>query len=234
MNTFKQKKGGIANKMDVKEKTKEAEELEFLEIEENIDKKNQQIGKTKYKITIRILIFVIIVLLVMLYTLCYRVGKIGYNYLSIWDTNQIVPITVTAEDIEIETKTELNIFTNSKRNWQNIIEPMATGTFKFSVKNDTNDDAEYHIQFLDEMSNFVNMKYKLKMDNVYIVGNKDTYVGIEELDVKNIVSPKDSISIFVLEWYWESDDEKDTIVGTSSGDQYYGLALHIYTQAYKR
>ena len=113
MNTFKQKKGGIANKMDVKEKTKEAEELEILEIEENIDKKNQQIGKTKYKITIRILIFVIIVLLVMLYTLCYRVGKIGYNYLSIWDTNQIVPITVTAEDIEIETKTELNIFTNS-------------------------------------------------------------------------------------------------------------------------
>ena len=111
---------------------------------------------------------------------------------------------------------------------------MATGTFKFSVKNDTNDDAEYHIQFLDEMSNFVNMKYKLKMDNVYIVGNKDTYVGIEELDVKNIVSPKDSTSIFVLEWYWESDDEKDTIVGTSSGDQYYGLALHIYTQAYKR
>ena len=68
----------------------------------------------------------------------------------------------------------------------------------------------------------------------YIVGNKDTYVGIEELDVKNIVSPKDSTSIFVLEWYWESDDEKDTIVGTSSGDQYYGLALHIYTQAYKR
>ena len=47
MNTFKQKKGGIANKMDVKEKTKEAEELEILEIEENIDKKKSTNWKNK-------------------------------------------------------------------------------------------------------------------------------------------------------------------------------------------
>lgn len=198
---------------------------------EEMDKINKQIQKQgeeecKYKITKSILWAVIIVLVLMLYILCHRMGKIGYNYLSIWNPNQVVPIIIKAENIEVDTKQEMNIFGD-------IIAPMSKGTFKFSVQNDTNEDVVYHIQFLDEMSTFVNMKYRLKMDNIYIVGNKDEYVSIDKMNLKSIISPKDSTSIYVLEWFWESDDEKDTYVGSKAEEQYYGLTIHIYSQAYK-
>ncbi len=63
------------------------------------------------------------------------------------------------------------------------------------------------------MKHFVNMKYKLKMDNIYIKGNADNYVTLDELNLNDIVVLKDSINIFTLEWYWEDDDELDTCVG---------------------
>lgn len=63
------------------------------------------------------------------------------------------------------------------------------------------------------MKHFVNMKYKLKMDNIYIKGNADNYVTLDELNLNDIVVLKDSINIFTLEWYWKDDDELDTYVG---------------------
>ena len=51
------------------------------------------------------------------------------------------------------------------------------------------------------MKHFVNMKYKLKMDNIYIKGNADNYVTLDELNLNDIVVLKDSINIFTLEWY---------------------------------
>ena len=110
---------------------------------------------------------------------------------------------------------------------------MSKGTFKFVVRNDTNEDVVYHVKFVDEMNNFVNMKYRLKVDNIYIKGNQDKYIQIEELDVENVILPKDSASIYTLEWYWESDDEKDNYVGKQKDDQYYTLNLYIFSQAYK-
>ena len=37
------------------------------------------------------------------------------------------------------------------------------------------------------MKHFVNMKYKLKMDNIYIKGNADNYVTLDELNLNDIV-----------------------------------------------
>jgi len=78
----------------------------------------------------------------------------------------------------------------------------------------------------------INMKYRLKIDNVYIKGNKDTYVGIEELSVQDIIVLKDSTNIFTLEWYWEDDDVNDTIVGSQKTDEQYKLNIKIEANAY--
>ena len=77
------------------------------------------------------------------------------------------------------------------------------------------------------MKHFVNMKYKLKMDNIYIKGNADNYVTLDELNLNDIVVLKDSINIFTLEWYWEDDDNLDTAVGSEKDTQYYKLNLQI-------
>ena len=83
------------------------------------------------------------------------------------------------------------------------------------------------------MNKYVNMKYKLKIDNIYVRGSKDEYISIEDLDLNDVILPKDSTNIYELEWYWESDDEKDAIVAASE-EEYYSLNLYVFSQAYKK
>ena len=76
------------------------------------------------------------------------------------------------------------------------------------------------------MKQIVNMKYTLKIDNIFIKGSKDSYTSIEQLGITDITVPKDSVNIFTLEWYWEDDDKLDTEIGTSD-DRYYTINLKI-------
>lgn len=100
-----------------------------------------------------------------------------------------------------------------------------TGNSIFNSKK-SNQDMTYNITFTDEMKKFVNMKYKLKMDNIYIKGNEEEYVTINNLNVSNISVLKDSANIFTLEWYWEDNDELDTQIGISD-ERYYTINLNI-------
>ena len=82
------------------------------------------------------------------------------------------------------------------------------------------------------MKHFVNMKYKLKIDNIYIRGNEKEYVGIDELNAEIIVVLKDSNNIYTLEWYWEDSDKEDTTVGSKKENQHYSLTLQINAGLY--
>lgn len=219
----------------IKKKEVEIEELNEFDKMRELDEITDELENTKnkFKTTKITLIAIIVILLVIIYILCYRVGKIGYNYLSIWNTTGITPIIIRAEDIEVDTKKKMDIFKDARIGDERLIAPMSKGTFKFSVQNDTNEDAVYNMQFVDNMNAFVNMKYRLRIDNIYIKGNEKEYVSIDDLDTVGIILPKDSTSMYTLEWFWESDDEKDIYVGTEK-DQYYGLTLHIYASAYKK
>ena len=200
--------------------------------EENVNQENNE--KQEKKVSRVVLWSVIAILLAILIILCFRVGKIGYNYLSIWDPSTMAPIVIKTGDLQITTNTPINVFSNKEFDGKNIIAPMSKGDFKFNIKNDTNEDVVYHVKFVDEMKNFVNMKYRLKLDNIYVRGNKDEYVKIEDLDIENVIVPKDSTSVYTLEWFWESDDEKDMYIGTQKDDQYYTLNLYIFSQPYQK
>ena len=71
------------------------------------------------------------------------------------------------------------------------------------------------------------MKYKLKIDNVYICGNTNNYVEIDKLNIDNIVLMKNSTTLYSLEWYWEDNDKLDTYVGGLKTDEYYTLKFNI-------
>lgn len=138
------------------------------------------------------------------------------------------------DDIEITKDTSLNIFKNSKFNGEKIIAPKSKGSYTFCIKNISEKDVVYGIEFLDEMQYPINMKYRLKIDNVYIKGNEDTYISINELSIDDIIVLEDSINVFTLEWYWEDDDKNDTMVGKQDRDQYYTLNLEIYAEEYEK
>lgn len=195
---------------------------------------NEENKNTKRKRFLIIILLIFILLLIFL--LGYRVGKIGYNQaIADQDENSINNvITITENDMQEIKNNQLNIFNNEKFNNEKIISPHSKGTYQFFIQNKTNSDVTYNIKFSDEMKMIVNMKYKLKMDNIYIKGNLDNYVDLKELDLNNIVVLKNSTNIYTLEWYWEDDDELDTNIGKQDDDNYYKINLNIESSEYKK
>lgn len=183
----------------------------------------RQFSRESLKKIIYILIIIIIILILLL---VWKIGRIGIDERPTSGKSYTDGIVVTEDDIGIEKDTKLNIFNNEKFEGEKIIAPHSQGTYKFYIKNKSNRDINYNIKFSDEMKKFVNMKYRLKIDNIYIRGNEEGYTTIENLDVNNITVPKDSINVFTLEWYWEDNDELDTKVGTSE-ERYYTINLKI-------
>lgn len=174
----------------------------------------------------RIIVILIIIILLNLCLLAYKVGKIGYketysngeNLVSIYD-----------EDINFGKDTKLNIFNNKKFENKKIIAPHSNGEYKFCIKNKANKNIKYSIKFSDEMKSLVNMKYRLKIDNIYMRGNENEYVSINNLETKDVSVMNNSLNTYTLEWYWEDNDELDTIVGTNE-DGYYKLNLEIHAE----
>ena len=197
-------------------------------MEEDLEK-NYKKETRKNRIIIVILIITIILLLLFFVLGC-KVGKIGFGYKptstepSIDSSNMIL---IKESDMKEVIDNKLNIFKNEKFDGQSIIAPKSYGKYQFYVSNISNKHVKYTMKFSDEMKKFVNMKYKLKIDNVYIRGDLENYTTIDNLELDERVVLKDSTNIFTLEWYWEDNDSLDTGVGSEKDTQYYKLNLQI-------
>ena len=217
-------------KPNIEHSNNNSDTIKNEEYEETIKK---LIDEKKRDRKIKIVLIIIIMLLLLFWILAYRIGKIGHGEnKEVAASPTEVLIRITQGDIDIDKSTELGIFKNAKFDGKEIIAPKSSGTYQFCIKNESKNDIVYDIKFLDKMQNFVNMKYKLKIDNIYIRGNEKEYVGIDELNVKNIVVQKDSNNIYTLEWYWEDSDKEDTTVGSKKENQYYSLSLQINASLY--
>lgn len=141
-------------------------------------------------------------------------------------------INVYQKDINVIKNTPIDIFNNEKYDGRKIIAPRSRGSAKFGVKNVSNGDIIYDVGFTDQSNYLVNMKYKLKIDNIYIVGDKDHYVTLDQMKVNDITVINGSNNVFTIEWYWEDDDPRDVIVGMAEPTQYYTLNLAITAREY--
>lgn len=185
----------------------------------------------------KIILIIIIIILLLLLLVCWRIGKIGYNTEPLPSdpvfNEQLPTIKISDDKTEWKENTDLDIFSNVKFDNEPIIAPKSSGEYKFVIENIGDTKISYDISFEDVMSNPVNMKYRLKVDNIYIRGNKDNYIDIKDLDVEDIIVLEDSNNVFTLEWYWEDDDKADTYVGSLESDQYYTLELMIQAEVYE-
>jgi len=186
----------------------------------------------------KIILIIIIIILLLLLLVCWRIGKIGYNTEPLPSdpvfNEQLPTIKVSDDKTEWKENTDLDIFSNVKFDGESIIAPKSSGEYKFVIENIGDTKISYDISFEDVMSNPVNMKYKLKIDNIYIRGNEDSYINIDDLDVEDIIVLENSNNVFTLEWYWEDDDNADTYVGSKESDQYYTLNLNIQAEEYEK
>lgn len=180
----------------------------------------------------RIVIVLILFVLVLIAFLIISniIGKIGYVDTSSESTDII---EVTENDIGWDMLEELNIFRNKKYDYKNIIAPMSTGTYSFLVSNVTDKSLVYDLQLREINEYKVNMKYRLKLENVYVAGSKERWLDVNEVNLESVIIAPNSTNLYILEWYWEDNDKQDTIIGSLSYAEY-TLRVKVGAQIYDK
>ena len=120
---------------------------------------------------------------------------------------------------------KLNIFSNPMYEMKEKIAPESTNIYQFIVRNNTNYNLKYDITFIEENIMNINMKYRLKKNDKYVVGNDNDWVTFDTLNQNKISSKTKTSDTYYLEWKWFSS-ENDTAIG-KSGDVDYTLKINI-------
>lgn len=181
----------------------------------------------------RIIIILILILLILLviFMISNILGKVGY--VNSDNVDKLDLIEVTQDDIGWDMLEELDIFKNEKYNNKNIIAPRSSGTYSFLVNNVTDKNLIYDLQ-LREINNYdINMKYKFKIENVYVAGNKDEWVDVDDVNLENIIITAGSTNLYTLEWCWIDNDSQDTKIGSLNYADY-KLRIKVGAQIYDK
>ncbi len=123
-------------------------------------------------------------------------------------------VVVKDKDVTWETDTVVDIFNNSLAN--TLIAPESSNTYRFTVYNNTSTTVKYDLTFTEINESNINMKYKLRKNNTYIISD---YSSISELNLTEQVLNSDKNDVFYLEWKWVSSDN-DTEIGASRNATY--------------
>ena len=124
-----------------------------------------------------------------------------------------------------ENNQKINIFANPLYDMNNIIAPGSTNTYKFMVKNSTEYNLKYTVSFVEENEFNINMKYRLKKEDGYLLGDDDNWVLGNDLTIENVNFNKKTTDTYYLEWKWFESDN-DTVIG-KMGSVKYNLKINV-------
>lgn len=134
-------------------------------------------------------------------------------------------LDISDNNISLQSTNKLNIFSNPMYEMDNKIAPESTNFYQFVIRNNTNYEVKYNIDF-NEVNEFkINMKYRLIKNDEYIVGDEKNWVTFEELKLNDVnLTTKDS-DTYYLEWKWFSSNN-DTEIG-EKGYANYSLKINM-------
>lgn len=114
----------------------------------------------------------------------------------------------------------LNIFNNSAFEYTNKIAPGVSNTYNFVVHNSSNSNLKYHLEMYENTEYKVNLKYRLRKNNEYVIGDYASWVSASELQTAFSKIQNHSSDSYSLDWKWFDDDENDTIAGKNMTSEY--------------
>ncbi|MCR5185613.1 MAG: hypothetical protein K6D97_00655 [Clostridia bacterium] len=116
---------------------------------------------------------------------------------------------------------KLEIFNNAAFQYTNKVAPGVSNTYHFVVHNSSNMNLKYYLEMYEESEYQVNMKYRLKRNNNYVIGDDDTWVTAGELKTAFSNIEKSSLDSYSLDWKWfDHDNAKDTVAGENMTSLY--------------
>lgn len=109
-----------------------------------------------------------------------------------------------------------------------VIAPGDSGSYDFIINNNTSKNVEYNIDFDERNASNVNLMYKLKRNNEYVVGNDSEWIYYNDLDINAKVLNSRKNDSYTLEWKWVHSDH-DTPAGRDENATY-GLSILIHAE----
>lgn len=140
-------------------------------------------------------------------------------------------IDVFDKETEYGNNTKLNIF--SKTSYYVVdgkIAPGSENAYQFVIRNNNDFNIKYSLELTETNKFNINMKYRLKLNDKYIVGDENNWVSYEELDQYNLALASNTYDIYTLDWKW-FEGSNDTEVGMNI-DSEYRLDIKILASSY--
>lgn len=180
----------------------------------------------KYTKRWKILIWSIIVIFIILTVIVAYILNV-FN-MAIYNPYETKIINVTSEDKDWYKNENINLFEYLNDRGEKIIWPGQSGKYTFIIQNSTSQPIYYKFNMQDKNEENINMKYILKMNNVYVIGSEKNWVSIDEMKLDNIYVLKDSAELYTLEWKWEETDNDTKIA--KEGLATYTVYIDIYSK----
>lgn len=172
-----------------------------------------------------------------------------FNDIKLSFGNNIVTIVVTAEDGSVMkytvtvkkpssldslddlgwyTHNNLNIFSNPAYKGEAIIAPGSENSYEFIIRNKVNKKVKYKLEFDETSEQKINMKYRLKRNGEYLIGNENTWVSYSELNTRELEVNYNKADDYILDWKW-FDGENDNLIGKLQNDYTLSITLSAIT-----
>ena len=117
----------------------------------------------------------------------------------------------------------VKIFENAAFEYTNKIAPGVSNSYDFKVHNETDNTIRYNIEFTEDSEYAVNMLYRLRRGDDYVVGSDSEWVDASKLSsaFKELVT--DGVDSYTLDWEWPYEsgrDALDTEIGENMVSEY--------------
>lgn len=146
------------------------------------------------------------------------------------DTDVTGTFGVFDDDIEWYDESELNIFKNYAYRIENMIAPGDSNTYNFIVRNNNQFPIKYTFKVSEDNKYNVNMKYRLKQNGHYVIGDSNHWVSYQELIVSDALISAKSKTLYSLDWKWV-DSSQDNYAGQAI-DAIYKLLINVNAEQY--
>lgn len=138
---------------------------------------------------------------------------------------------VEDKEVSYEKDTPLNIFSHQSYYTVNdVIAPESENSYQFIVRNNNDFGIVYDFEMKETNEFNINMKYRLKLNGKYVLGDDKTWVIAKELLQSNVVLANNSYNVYTLDWKWFESDN-DTEIGTNI-EANYKLNINFYANRY--
>ncbi len=142
-------------------------------------------------------------------------------------------VLIYDKNTQYTNKTKLKIFENKSYFVRNDrIAPGSQNSYQFIIRNNNDFAITYYFKINEENQHGIDMRYRLKCNGEYIIGNDQKWVTVEELTHDNINLANKSYNTYTLDWKWfEGDNKTDTEIGKNI-DANYNLNIEFFANRY--